>query len=447
MIANYNNSSSSYSNSKLATLALLEVERRRRAVPPLTFRGSAEIAQTITDREWILGGPSETGKTFATMYLLHRMLCQHANAKATILRKVRASLHGTALNTWERVIQLGEMKPRQIGGVWPSMYVYPNGSVVYIGGLDNAQKILSGERDYIYVNQAEELSGNDWETLTTRTTGRGSVVPHPMLFGDCNPSHPEHWILQRAEAGSLQLLRSYHTDNPSLHDGNDWTEQGRRTIQTLQSLTGPRYSRLYLGDWVADDGDEAFLPSIAMYDNCADDIPRAKNTQPMVVGLDAAISGDTFAMVAVSRHPDVEQNIILRHVQVWKPNGEALDFVQIERDIRAFLDQYNVVQIAYDPYQLHYFAQRLADVVWCESFNQGSPRLEADATLRTLIVQRRFHHDGTFGVLREHIASADAKIDETGHRLRMVKRFANQKIDAAVACSMACYRALELNLY
>jgi phage terminase large subunit-like protein len=43
--------------------------------------------------------------------------------------------------------------------------------------------------------------------------------------------------------------------------------------------------------------------------------------------------------------------------------------------------------------------------------------------------------------------NADAKIDDTGHKLRIVKRQSHLKIDAAVALSMAAYRALELNLY
>lgn len=437
-----------YSNKSL-TLVLAELERRRRSNVRLspTFRGSALIAQTMTAREWVLSGPSETGKTFAMLYYVHTMLCKYPNARATLLRKVRATVYGTVLETWRRVILFGDMQPKEYGGIMPSLYVYPNGSRLHIGGMDNPGKILSGERDIIAVNQAEELDAKAWETLTTRTTGRGSVIPHPCTIGDCNPADPDHWILQRAEAGTMQVLRSWHVDNPTLHDGNDWTEQGRRTMSTLQNLTGARYSRLYLGEWVADDGDEAFLPSMALWDNCVENVPKASYAQPMVIGLDAAVTGDTFALVGVTRHPEDENNIVVRECRVWEPNGEALDYTSIENEIRAIIDRNNVVQVCYDPYQLHYLAQRLQDVVWTKAFNQGADRLESDASLRTLIVQRRLRHDGSFSVLRQHLGNSDAKIDETGHKLRLIKRYANQKIDGAVALSMACYRTLELNLY
>lgn len=440
---------STTSSTQSLTIVLAELERRKRlqASRSPIFRGAALEAQAMTAREWMLAGPSETGKTFAMLYYVHKTLTRYPNARATLLRKVRATVYGTVLETWRKVITFGGVQPREYGGIRPSLYVYPNGSKLFIGGMDNPGKILSGERDIIAVNQAEELDAKAWETLTTRTTGRGAVIPNPCTIGDCNPADPQHWILQREESGMMKVLRSLHVDNPTLHDGNDWTAQGHRTIETLQSLTGARYARLYQGEWVADDGEESFLPSIAMWDACQTAIPKADYQQPMIIGLDAAVTGDTFALVAVTRHPENENAVVVRDCRVWNPEGNPLDYSKIEAEIRRIIDENNVVQICYDPYQLHYLAQRLNDVVWTKAFNQGTERLEGDASLRTMIVQRRLLHDGSFPVLRQHIGNADAKIDETGHKLRIVKRYANQKIDAAVALSMACYRALELNLY
>jgi hypothetical protein len=430
-------------------LALAEIERRRRSKKLVTpsFRGAAADIQNNTAAECIISGPSETGKTFALLYSVHNLLMRYPNARATLVRKVRATIYGTVLETYKRVIEYGDMAVTPYGGVNPSMYLYANGARLYIGGMDNPGKILSGERDVIVVNQAEELDAQDWEYLITRTTGRGAVVPYPATIGDANPAAPEHWILKRAAAGTLKLLKSYHMDNPSLHDGTDWTEQGRRSISRLQGLTGARYARLYQGEWVADDGDDAFLPSIALWDNCVADVAPATSHQPVIIGLDGAVSGDTFAAVAVSRNPDIDNAIVVRDVRVWSPTDKPLDYGAIENEIREMLDTFNVVQVTYDPFQLHYLAQRLSGVVWCKPFIQGADRLEADAQLRSLIVQRQIAHDGTAAVLRAHLGNADAKMDESGHKLRMVKRHAAAKIDAAVALSMASYRALELNLY
>lgn len=438
-------SSANSNASKIALLAKLELERRRRTKPGLTFRGAADAIQQTTAREWIISGPAETGKTFAALYKLHTMAQQYPGSKWVIMRKTAESLTTTAVRSWKRVIQAHGVKPDEYGGTRPYLWIYPNRSVVNTAGMDNSDKILSGEFDGIYVNQCEELTKEDWETITTRTTGRGAVTPYPMAFGDANPKDPEHWILERAKAGQLSLYTSRHEDNPSLHDGTDWTEQGKRTLTTLDALTGTRYARLRLGEWVYADDDESFLGSISMWDACVEPLASLTTRQPMVLGMDAAISGDTFALVGVTKHGS--DRLAMRLCQVWEPNGQPLDYGKIEADIRAIIKQYNIVQIAYDPYQAHYLAQRLADVVWCEPFSQQARRLESDAALRQLIMTRQLVHDGSSPVIRQHLMNANAKVDETGHRLRIVKRDASQKIDSVVALSMAAHAALGLNLY
>jgi phage terminase large subunit len=107
----------------------------------------------------------------------------------------------------------------------------------------------------VYVNQAEELTADDWEKITTRTTGRGSVVPYAQAFGDCNPGGSKHWIRDRARSGKLRLIRTTHRDNPTLYtEAGELTEQGRRTMEALDGLTGVRRKRLKEGIWATAEG-------------------------------------------------------------------------------------------------------------------------------------------------------------------------------------------------
>lgn len=219
--------------------------------PAPVFRGAALTAQTTTTAEWLLSGPSETGKTFAALYRLDSLLRAYAGARAALVRKVRATMVSTVLETWETVIAL-RGGVTVYGGKRPEWYDYPNGGRVYIGGMDDPGKVLSGERDFIFVNQAEELAREDWETLLTRATGRAGHAPFAMLFGDCNPGSYTHWILARA---SLLRLESAHPDNPTLYDDvGQLTERGRATMERLRSLTGTLRSRLLDGQWVAAEG-------------------------------------------------------------------------------------------------------------------------------------------------------------------------------------------------
>lgn len=216
------------------------------------WRGAAKEAQSIAAQEWMLAGPSETGKTWAALWRLDELLTATKSAQAALVRKVAADIGPTVLRTYKKVIERSGSGAHPYGGEKPEWYDYPNGARLYIGGIDRPGKVLSGERDFIYVNQAEELSIEDWETLTTRTTGRGAVTDTPMLFGDCNPGAPTHWIVNRA---ALRVLHSRHEDNPSLFDaGGHLTPQGERTMRVLDNLTGVRKKRLRLGLWVAAEG-------------------------------------------------------------------------------------------------------------------------------------------------------------------------------------------------
>lgn len=237
------------------TLILLREKRRRRqssTTPVLTFRGASLRAQSITTHEWMIAGAAETGKTLAALWRLDTLLKTTPNSSYALVRKVAADIGPTVLRTYQRVVALSGSGAAGYGGNNPQWYDYPNGARLWIGGMDRPGKVLSGERDGIYVNQAEELTLEDWETLTTRTTGRGAVTETPMLFGDCNPGPPTHWIINRP---SLEVLYSRHEENPTLYDdAGILTEQGQRSLAILDALTGIRHKRLRLGLWVAAEG-------------------------------------------------------------------------------------------------------------------------------------------------------------------------------------------------
>jgi phage terminase large subunit len=186
---------------------------------------------------------------------------RHPGAQGAIVRKTYKSLPGSALQTFEnKILPVPPTQPssriRVYGGIRPERYIYPNRSVLWIGGMDNPDKILSSERDIIYINQAEELSIEDYEKLTTRATGRAGNAPQALVISDCNPGPPNHWILQRRDTGVLTMIESRHEDNPTLYDPMTSliTERGKRTMAVLDALTGVRYYRLRKGLWVAAEG-------------------------------------------------------------------------------------------------------------------------------------------------------------------------------------------------
>lgn len=234
----------------------------------LAFRGAAAAIQELRLPEWIISGPAETGKTYAALSRLDYLLATTPRAQGVILRKVLADVAPSVLQTYLRIVAVSKSGGVLFGGNQPKWFDYPNGARLWIAGMDRPGKVLSSERDFIYVNQAEQLSLSDWETLLTRVTGRGAVTDMPMLFGDCNPGGSRHWIRERERIGALRLLQSKHEDNPTLFDEEgSITEQGKRTLARLDSLTGVRYQRYRLGRWASAEGVvyEAFDPTVHVW--------------------------------------------------------------------------------------------------------------------------------------------------------------------------------------
>lgn len=226
------------------------------------FRGAARDLQTCDAHEVIISGPADTGKTFAALYKLNRLAETTSGLQAVMMRKHLADVFGTCLQTYvEKVLgtTLSALSDgthptiRSYGGQKPEWFDYlKTGARVWVGGIDHPGKALSGERDVVYFNQAEEAMLEDWETLVSRASGRAGHTDKPQIIGDCNPGPETHWIKSRE---TVRLLESKHEDNPSLYTADGQiTPSGVQRMAALDSLTGLRYQRLRKGLWVSAEG-------------------------------------------------------------------------------------------------------------------------------------------------------------------------------------------------
>jgi phage terminase large subunit len=214
------------------------------------LRGEACELYVNKEHECIIAGPADSGKTVACCLKAHTLCSKYPGAQGMIVRKTFTSLAGSVVKTFTRITAGRGVE--SYGGDIPTRFNYANRSCIWLVGMDNADRALSTERDFVYVNQAEELRESDWEVLATRCSGRAAVIPHPQIFGDCNPGGSKHWIRSRA---SLRLLQATHKDNPTIYDGKgNITGDGARRLAVLNNLTGVRRKRLLEGIWATSEG-------------------------------------------------------------------------------------------------------------------------------------------------------------------------------------------------
>lgn len=232
------------------------------------FYGANQMLWELTsDHVILIVGPAECGKTIATCCLLHYLCLANPGVRCAIIRKEQTSMQSTIVRTFEdkvlpedRISYFNETPIRvtPYGGSHPTSYLYSNKSIIFLLGMDKSMKRLGGEIDFALYNQAEQSSVEDIETLMTRTTGRSGKIKtrRAQLILDANPGGSDHHLLQMISEGRAVRIDAKHEDNPTLydHEKNEWTDQGRSTLATLDKLTGVRYQRLRKGVWAGAEG-------------------------------------------------------------------------------------------------------------------------------------------------------------------------------------------------
>lgn len=225
-------------------------------VIPFSFHGQAAQVDASEAPAVCFVGPAGTGKTRSILEKLHRLCGTYPNIRALIVRKTLASLKTSALITFDEKVNplLDGVVFRGDTAKRPPQYVYPNGSTISIGGMDRPGKVMSSEYDIIYVVEATELDEADYEALTTRL--RNGALHYQQIVMDCNPDAPDHWLRRKMDAGNIVEYTSYHEDNPMLYQraANTWTPEGERYLAILDQLTGVRYARYRLNQWIAAEG-------------------------------------------------------------------------------------------------------------------------------------------------------------------------------------------------
>jgi len=233
----------------------------------------------------IAGGTYDAGKTYGLVAYMHFLALRYAGARMTFVHRSLNRVYRNIIPTYEKF--LGYKPPSRednpqgrdvtrFGGERPEFFEYPNGTRIYMNGLDKPQNLLSDFFDAGFVNQAELLPFAAWDELTARVSERAGVMPVAYLVGDCNPSVPNHWIRQQAKEGKLEFYRMSFLDNPEIIEQgspeltefkrafrNDpdpkllkkiehlFTRSGERRVEKLKNLEGLRFKRGFLGLWAS----------------------------------------------------------------------------------------------------------------------------------------------------------------------------------------------------
>lgn len=273
-------------------------------------------------------------------------------------------------------------------------------------------------------------------------------------------------------------LFAYIDQGPIARTRMPWTNENhpqygaeakRYYAEQAHTLPPEQFDRLHNNYWVTPI--DAFIP-IVWWDQTQNTqlqpltTTEQKQQTPMVLAVDASVTGDCTAVVGVTRNPESNkyQDVVLRLAIKWDPpKGGKLDYENTpnsltEESLKTLLlrlcAEYNVVEIAYDEWQLHHLMTELKNegVAWCRPFSQATARDVADKQLYDLIKTRRISHNPTDSnimntAMREHLQNAARKVrPNEDTKMHIIKAAADKKIDLVVALSMAAAECLRLDL-
>lgn len=208
------------------------------------------------------------------------------------------------------------------------------------------------------------------------------------------------------------------------------------------------FRRLWLNEWVS--AESEYIPTETWY---ACYSPEVKPIEPgeharMVLGADASTSRDYTALVGCVYNRKLK-TVDVRFVKVWKPQKGLLrggkPTIDLGETIGAEILKLNeagqVDAIYYDPFQLHSIAVDLEHKgIRMKELPQTTGRIEADQSLYDAIIGKSIRH---YNDHRLNDAIRDCIAIETPRGFRIAKEKTSQKIDAAVALSMAHFGCLQ----
>lgn len=227
-------------------------------------------------------GGSRSTKTYSILQLLIvKALSSDEPLLISVVRKSFPSLRISVMRDFFEILKSLDLYDEANHN--KSEHTYTLGqSVIEFFSIDDAQKRRGTKRNILYINEANEVTWEDFFQLNIRTTDQ--------IFLDFNPSE-YFWYNEELETRSdVEVIRSTYKDNPYLN-----ADQVNE-IERLQ-FTDSQYYQIYALGQFAGDVDLVYQHSIV------EDIP-VETAKLIGLGMDFGFTNDPTTLVEVWKEGD-----------------------------------------------------------------------------------------------------------------------------------------------
>jgi phage terminase large subunit len=164
-----------------------------------------QISDDLQKRIVVAQGGSRSGKTYNILIWWIVKLLQEENKTLSIVRKTLPSLKNSVLKDLVDILEKFDLyDPRKYH---KQEGFYELGSnIINWFSVDEPQKLRGSKRDYLYCNEANELSIEDWNQLIFRTSDK--------VILDLNPSALSCWVYDLENRDDCYYFKTTYKDNP-----------------------------------------------------------------------------------------------------------------------------------------------------------------------------------------------------------------------------------------
>ena len=227
-------------------------------------------------------GGTGSSKSFSLAQLFTVLPFQDPGSTFSVVRKSMPSLRATAMRDFIGILKDKGIYTEANHKKTENIYVH-NGCEIEFFGLDEPQKVRSRRRDYLWINEGNELSLESFRQLNMRTNKR--------VYLDFNPSDEFHWIYDQVlTRDDVELIISTYKDNPFLP---------KEVVAEIE-----RYKEIDENYWKIYGLGERGASNVRIYTNFEyiDELPSGGET---IMGLDFGFNHPTSLCEVVLKDDDV----------------------------------------------------------------------------------------------------------------------------------------------
>src|SRR5210317_52973 len=154
-------------------------------------------------------GGTRSGKTYNILLWIIFYYCgKNVGKTITIARKTFPAVRSSVMRDFLDILKGADLYREENHNKSNSEYIL-NGNMIEFISMDQPQKIRGRKRDLAFLNEANELTFEDWQQIIFRTNGR--------IILDYNPSDTFHWIYDRViPRDDADFYQTTYRDNPFL---------------------------------------------------------------------------------------------------------------------------------------------------------------------------------------------------------------------------------------